>query len=39
MWELREESSTNVYRLLDVFSSGRQIVILHGFAMKGPLGA
>ena len=26
LWELREESQTNIYRLLYFFSSGRQIV-------------
>jgi phage-related protein len=34
LWELREESNTNIYRLFYVFSSGRQIVILYGFAKK-----
>ena len=31
LWELREESSTNIYRLLYFFFSGRRIVFLHGF--------
>ena len=31
LWELREESGTNNYRLLYVFFSGRRIVFLHGF--------
>ncbi len=34
IWELREESSTNIYRLLYVFFSGRRIVLLHAFAKK-----
>lgn len=34
LWELREESSTNIYRLLYVFASGRRIVFLHGFQKR-----
>ncbi len=34
LWELREESSTNIYRLLYFFFSGRQIVFVHGFQKK-----
>lgn len=34
IWELREESSTNIYRILYFFFSGRQIVFLHGFQKK-----
>lgn len=34
LWELREESSTNIYRLLYFFFSGRRIVFLHGFQKK-----
>ncbi len=34
LWELREESQTNIYRLLYVFAAGRQIVFLHGFQKK-----
>jgi phage-related protein len=34
IWELREESSTNLYRLLCFFSTGRRIVFLHGFQKK-----
>lgn len=34
IWELREESSTNIYRLLYFFYTGRRIVLLHGFAKK-----
>ena len=32
VWELREESSTNIYRILYSFVSGRRIVLLHCFA-------
>lgn len=34
LWELREESRTNIYRLLYFFFSGRRIVFLHGFQKK-----
>src|SRR5690349_8993194 len=34
LWELREESQTNIYRLVYFFHSGRQIVFLHGFQKK-----
>lgn len=34
LWELREESNTNVYRLLYFFFTGRRIVFLHGFQKK-----
>jgi phage-related protein len=34
LWELREESNTNIYRLLYFFFSGRKVVILHGFQKK-----
>ena len=34
LWELREESGTNIYRILYFFFSGRQIVFLHGFHKK-----
>lgn len=34
LWELREESRTNIYRLLYVFLSGRRILFLHGFQKK-----
>ncbi len=34
LWELREESQTNIYRLLYVFAADRQIVFLHGFQKK-----
>ncbi len=34
MWELREESRTNIYRLLYFFYTGRRIVVVHGFQKK-----
>ena len=34
LWELREESNTNIYRLLYFFFSGRRIVFLNGFQKK-----
>ena len=34
LWELREESSTNIYRLLYVFFAGQRIIFLHGFQKK-----
>jgi phage-related protein len=34
IWELREESKGNIYRLLYFFFSGRRIVLLHGFQKK-----
>lgn len=34
LWELREESSTNIYRIMYVFFTGRRIVFLHGFQKK-----
>ena len=34
LWELREESQTNIYRLIYCFLPGRQIVVLHGFQKK-----
>lgn len=34
IWELREESSTKVYRLLYFFYTGQKIVFLHGFQKK-----
>lgn len=35
LWELREESRTNIYRLIYCFITGRQIIFLHGFQKKG----
>jgi phage-related protein len=34
VWELREESRGNIYRLLYFFFSGRRIVFVHGFQKK-----
>jgi phage-related protein len=34
LWELREESRTNIYRIVYVFYTGRRIVFLHGFQKK-----
>ena len=34
LWELREESRTDIYRVLYCFVSGRRIVLLHGFQKK-----
>ena len=34
IWELREESRTNIYRILYFTTSGRKIVLLHGFQKK-----
>jgi phage-related protein len=34
LWELREESRTNIYRLLYFFFMGKRIVLLHGFQKK-----
>ena len=34
LWELREESRTNIYRVIYFFQTGRKIVLLHGFQKK-----
>jgi phage-related protein len=34
LWELREESATNIYRLIYFFFGGRRIVFVHGFQKK-----
>jgi phage-related protein len=34
LWELREESRTNVYRIIYFFFTGRRIIFLHGFQKK-----
>ena len=34
LWELREESQRNIFRVLYFFYTGRRIVLLHGFAKK-----
>ncbi|MGH2390950.1 MAG: type II toxin-antitoxin system RelE/ParE family toxin [Chloroflexota bacterium] len=34
LWEVREESRTEIYRLLYFFFTGQRIVFLHGFQKK-----
>ena len=34
LWELREASSTNIYRLLYFFFTGRRVVFLHGLKKR-----
>lgn len=34
LWELREESHTNIYRIIYFFFTGRRIIFLHGFTKK-----
>lgn len=34
LWELREESNGNIYRIIYFFFTGRRIVLLHGFQKK-----
>lgn len=34
LWELREESRTEIYRVVYLFFTGRRIVFLHGFQKK-----
>jgi phage-related protein len=34
LWELREESQTNIYRVIYFFFTGRRIIFLHGFQKK-----
>lgn len=34
IWEIREESNTNIYRVLYFFFRGKRIVLLHGFTKK-----
>lgn len=34
LYELREESRTNIYRIMYFFYTGRQIILLHGFQKK-----
>lgn len=34
IWELREESATQIYRLLYFFYTGQKVVFLHGFQKK-----
>ncbi len=34
LWELREESPANIFRIIYFFFTGRRIVLLHGFQKK-----
>jgi len=34
VWELREESSTNIFRVLYFFYTGKRVVLLHALAKK-----
>src|SRR5438874_12894806 len=34
IWEIREESNTNIYRVLYCFFRSKRIVLLHGFTKK-----
>ena len=34
LWELREESKTNIYRIVYFFYTGRRIILVHGFQKK-----
>ena len=34
IWEIREESKTNIYRILYIFFTGKRIILLHGFVKK-----
>lgn len=34
LWELREESRGNIYRLIYCFFTGHRIILLHGFQKK-----
>jgi phage-related protein len=34
LWELREESRANTYRVIYCFFTGRRIILLHGFQKK-----
>jgi len=34
IWELREESHTDIYRLLYFFFTGKRIIFVHGFQKK-----
>ena len=34
IWELREESNKNIYRIFYAFVTGKRIVLLHGFTKK-----
>lgn len=34
LWEVREESQTNIFRIIYFFYTGQRIVLLHGFQKK-----
>lgn len=34
LWELRQESTGNIYRIMYIFFTGRKIILLHGFQKK-----
>ncbi len=34
LWEMREESNANIYRIMYFFFTGRRIVFVHGFQKK-----
>ncbi len=34
LWELRVESNTNIHRIVYCFSTGRWVLLLHGFQKK-----
>ena len=34
LWELREESRTNIFRLMYFFYTGQRIIFVHGFQKK-----
>jgi phage-related protein len=34
IWELREESNTNIFRIMYFFYTGKKIILLHGFQKK-----
>ena len=34
LWELRQESGKNIYRVVYVFAAGKLIVLIHGFQKK-----
>lgn len=36
LWELRQESKSNIYRIMYIFFTGRKIILLHGFQKKSP---
>jgi phage-related protein len=34
LWEVREESNTNIFRIMYFFYTGKKIILLHGFQKK-----